>query len=74
MHLMATYLPVLILCALSTSENVPSPFLLINLYSISSNVKDAIDGDGFIVKPLLSHSPHSITLTGITFRCERGGG
>ena len=34
MHLMATYLPVLIDCALSTSENVPSPFLLIRRYSI----------------------------------------
>ena len=34
MHLMATYLPVLIDCALSTSEKVPSPFLLINRYSI----------------------------------------
>ena len=34
MHLMATYLPVLILCALRTSEKVPSPFLEINLYSI----------------------------------------
>ena len=34
MHLMATYLPVLIDCALSTSEKVPSPFLLIRRYSI----------------------------------------
>ena len=32
-HFMATYLPVLILWAFSTSENVPSPFLEINLYS-----------------------------------------
>ena len=34
MHLMATYLLVLVDCALSTSENVPSPFLLINRYSV----------------------------------------
>jgi hypothetical protein len=34
MHLMATYFPVLIDYAFSTSEKVPSPFLLINLYSI----------------------------------------
>lgn len=33
MHLMATYLPVLIDCALRTSEKVPSPFLLIRRYS-----------------------------------------
>ena len=33
MHLIATYLPVLMLCAFKTSENVPSPFLLISLYS-----------------------------------------
>jgi hypothetical protein len=30
---MATYLPVLMLCALSTSENVPSPFLDMRRYS-----------------------------------------
>ena len=39
MHLMATYLPVLIDCAFSTSENVPSPFLEINLYSIGPKLK-----------------------------------
>ena len=33
MHLIATYLLVLVDWALSTSEKVPSPFLLINLYS-----------------------------------------
>jgi hypothetical protein len=33
MHLMATYLPVLMDWALRTSENVPSPFLLIKRYS-----------------------------------------
>jgi hypothetical protein len=37
MHLMATYFPVLIDYAFSTSEKVPSPFLLINLYSIDDN-------------------------------------
>ena len=33
MHLMARYFPFLMLCALSTSENVPSPFLEIRRYS-----------------------------------------
>jgi hypothetical protein len=33
MHLMATCLPVLIDCALNTSENVPSPFFDIRRYS-----------------------------------------
>ena len=33
MHLMATYSPVCRLWALSTSEKVPSPFLLISRYS-----------------------------------------
>ena len=33
MHLMATYLPFLMHCALSTSEKVPSPFLPISRYS-----------------------------------------
>ena len=33
MHLMATYLPVLIDWAFKTSEKVPSPFLLMSLYS-----------------------------------------
>jgi hypothetical protein len=33
MHLIATYFPVLMLWALSTSENVPSPFLEIKRYS-----------------------------------------
>ena len=33
MHLMATYLFVLVDWAFSTSENVPSPFLLISRYS-----------------------------------------
>ncbi len=38
MHLIATYFPVLIDWALSTSENVPSPFLLINRYSIQIRI------------------------------------
>lgn len=38
MHLMATYLPVLMLYAFNTSENVPSPFLLISLYSKTNKV------------------------------------
>ena len=33
MHLMATYLPFLMHCALRTSENVPSPFLPMSRYS-----------------------------------------
>ena len=33
MHLIATYFPVLIDWAFRTSENVPSPFFEINLYS-----------------------------------------
>jgi len=32
-HLMATYLPVLMLWAFNTSEKVPSPFLEIKRYS-----------------------------------------
>lgn len=32
MHLMATYLPFLMLCAFSTSENVPSPFFATSRY------------------------------------------
>lgn len=36
MHLMATNLPVFMDWAFKTSENVPSPFLLINLYSNNS--------------------------------------
>lgn len=32
MHLMATYFPFLMDCALSTSENVPSPFLATSRY------------------------------------------
>lgn len=36
MHLIATYLPVLIDYAFNTSEKVPSPFLLMSLYSIGS--------------------------------------
>ena len=32
-HLIATYLPVSVLCALKTSLNVPSPFFEISLYS-----------------------------------------
>ena len=39
MHLIATYLFVLVDCALSTSEKVPSPFLLISRYS-NGRVKD----------------------------------
>ena len=41
MHLIATYLLDLMDCALSTSEKVPSPFLLISRYSekYSKNVK-----------------------------------
>jgi hypothetical protein len=38
MHFMATYFPVFIDWALSTSEKVPSPFLLINLYSIGHKI------------------------------------
>lgn len=38
MHLMATYLPVLIDYAFKTSENVPSPFLLIKRYSTYENL------------------------------------
>ena len=34
MHLIATYLLVFMLYAFKTSENVPSPFFEINLYSI----------------------------------------
>ena len=34
MHLIATYYPVCTDCAFSTSEKVPSPNFLINLYSI----------------------------------------
>lgn len=33
MHLIATYFPFLMHCALSTSENVPSPFLATRRYS-----------------------------------------
>ena len=33
MHLIATYFPVFIDCAFSTSEKVPSPFFEINRYS-----------------------------------------
>ena len=36
---MATYLPVFMLWAFNTSENVPSPFFDINLYSIGMNIK-----------------------------------
>lgn len=36
MHLIATYLPVLIDCAFRTSENVPSPFFEIRRYSTTS--------------------------------------
>ena len=34
MHLIARHFPFLMDCAFSTSENVPSPFLAINRYSV----------------------------------------
>ena len=38
MHLMATYLPFLMHWAFRTSEKVPSPFLPISRYSVSTEV------------------------------------
>lgn len=39
MHLIATYLLLLTDYALRTSEKVPSPFLLISLYSLQITLK-----------------------------------
>lgn len=53
MHLMATYLPVLIDCALSTSEKVPSPFLLIRRYSIKEvGLVSKLPSDGISSDPI----------------------
>ena len=41
MHLMATYLPFLMHCALRTSEKVPSPFLPMSRYSDKAGARVA---------------------------------
>jgi hypothetical protein len=56
MHFIAIYFPVLIDYAFSTSEKVPSPFLLINLYSVTCKIVfSLINFSAYCASCLYSH-------------------